>query len=240
MVELCEYEALRVRPNARLLMFQNWRDLTFLHFSCDPSEVQPLIPPELTVDTHDGKAWVGLVPFRMCGVRAPGLPALPWLSAFPETNVRTYVHCQSAKPGVWFFSLDAARWLACKAARMGMGLPYFHAQMSTRSEEGEQVYGSDRGGIRCDVRVRPGASFLASPGSLDFFLVERYLLYSRFRGGLIRGQVHHVPYPLRRAELLSCEEGMISAAGLRCRPWEHVCYSEGVDVEIFRPEWVPI
>src|SRR5579862_5442485 len=98
-------------------MFQSWRDLLFLHFSLPVSEIQTLLPVGLEVDTFPNsegidRAWVGLVPFRMEGIRPRRLPALPWISAFPETNVRTYVHQGGRRPGVWFFSLDAARWLA--------------------------------------------------------------------------------------------------------------------------------
>lgn len=221
------------------MMLQNWRDLTFLHFSCEPSAIQPLIPPEFTVDTFDGRAWVGLVLFRMRDIRVPSMPSPPWLGAFPETNVRTYVHRDGAKPGVWFFSLDAARWLACMAARSGLGLPYVHAKMSVVKSGSEVAYRSSRSGGSCSVRGRIQEEPLPKdPGGLNYFLIERYLLYSRTGRGLIKAQVHHRPYPIQQAELISCEQTLTKAAGLPSLPWEHICYSQGVDVEVFSRQGV--
>jgi len=155
-----EYLALRNRPLGKPAMYQNWRDLLFLHISAPPQEAQRLLPRTLDIDTFpneqgEERAWIGLVPFRMEGIRFRGLPALPWLSAFPETNVRTYVHQDGKTPGVWFFSLDAARWLACKYARLVFKLPYFHALMravrngaalhyESKRPEGPQAKSTDR------------------------------------------------------------------------------------------------
>src|SRR4051812_33228132 len=138
-----EYLRLRERPLGRPSMYQRWRDLLFLHFSIEPESIQKLLPPGLTVDTYpnangEERAWVGLVPFRMFGIRPRGFPAAPWISAFPETNVRTYVHHEGHGPGVWFFSLDAARWVACRIARGTYKLPYYHARMST-SRHGDRI-----------------------------------------------------------------------------------------------------
>lgn len=213
--------------------------MSFLHFSCDPSEIRPLIPKGLDVDTFEGRAWVGLVPFHMLGIRPPWAPPLPWLSAFPETNVRTYVHRRGEGPGVWFLSLDAARWLACRYAQSFFGLPYRWSRMSVARSlnshgEGTIHYHSQRPDATSDIRVRVGVPLPGpEPGSLEFFLVERYLLYAQFRGQLWSGMVHHPPYALRRLELMACDETLIRSHGLECRAWEHLCYSPGVDVEIF-------
>lgn len=220
----------------------------FMHFSEEPDKVRALIPVGLEVDTFpnaDGveRAWIGLVPFRMEGIRPRGFPALPWLSAFPETNVRTYVHREGSKPGVWFFSLDAARWLACKYARVAFKLPYYHATMRTSRIANALKYESHRmEAPRCDLRVTAeiGESLLSPRfGSLEFFLVERYLLYSLRNGQLFTGMVHHTPYPLRSASLVSCGESIVAAAGIEPRPWQHVCFSDGVDVEVFGIEPCP-
>lgn len=217
-------------------MRQSWRDLSFLHFSCPVEAIQPLLPSGLRVDSYDGRAWVGLVPFRMHGIRLPWAPAVPWLSAFPETNVRTYVHRKGEEPGVWFFSLDAARWLACKYARGAFCLPYHHARMSVRA--GSEIhYRSEREGAVLDVRVRPGKALQTpEPGSLEFFLVERYLLYAQRPDGLYTGRVFHPPYPLQELELLACDETLFRANGIERRPFEHLCFSKGVDVEVFSLE----
>jgi uncharacterized protein len=244
MLDLNAYLELRNAPLQMHVMHQLWRDLLFLHFAEEPAAVQRLLPPGLQVDTYPDaggreRAWIGLVPFRMEGIRATGAPALPGLSAFPETNVRTYVHRDGAEPGVWFFSLDAANRTACRFARRFFRLPYWHAEM-------EVVRSSDRIRYRsCRLEGSPGTATLEveaeigqrldapEPGTLEFFLVERYLLYAAHAGRLATGRVWHEPYRLRRATLSRIEETMVEAAGLSPRVAEHVLFSEGVDVRVF-------
>lgn len=226
---------LRARPDGMALMRHKWRDLTFLHYSVDPGVVQPLLPPGLTVDTFDGNAWVALVPFWMTGVRLSFLPAIPGTHTFPETNVRTYVHREGDNPGVWFFSLDAANSLAVWGARTTFGLPYFRADMQVSRQDGIRYQSQRRGALsRHDIKMEIGESLPdPQPGTLEFFLIERYLLYSTLGDKLVTGQVHHAPYKIQRAEIESCTETMMMEQGLQVRPWEHVCYSPGVDVEVF-------
>lgn len=225
-------------------MLQQWRDLLFIHQDVSPETVQAVLPKGLTVDTYpvDGveRAWIGLVPFRMQGIRPPWLPAVPWLSAFPETNVRTYVHRDGHEPGVWFFSLEAARWLACRYARSVFRLPYFHAHMNV-SRDGERVSyrsvrtGRDAPSLSLDYRV--GTELDAPlPGSLEHWLVERYLLYAAGHSGLRCGRVYHSPYPLQQAEILRLETTLVQASGFAFDQWRHVCFSPGVDVEVFALE----
>lgn len=227
--------ALRERPTGRRAMIQRWRDLTFLHYSVEPEVIQALLPEGLTVDTYDGKVWVGLVPFWMTGIRFPLLPAIPGTHTFPETNVRTYVHREGKEPGVWFFSLDAANNLAVRWARTFFNLPYHRAAMIVEHEK-RLLYSALRGdGVtEHQIEIERGTALLApEPGTLEFFLIERYLLYAEKRGRLYTGRVHHPPYEIRQAEIVTCKESMLAANGLPVRPWEHVCYSPGVDVDVF-------
>jgi uncharacterized protein YqjF (DUF2071 family) len=242
LVEIQEYLKLWERPDGLPAMYQKWRDLTFLHFTADPAEIQKLIPDELTVDTFPDasgqeRAWIGLVPFWMTGIRLCGAPAVPGLSMFPETNVRTYVHRKGKEPGVWFFSLDASNRIACAWARRFFGLPYHWARMQVTSHEDERHYASARfqnQQASCDVSIQVGNALgLQKPGNLEFFLIERYLLYAMRLDGLYSGVVNHRPYQLHGAELLDCKEGLTTASQIPGGPWEHCIYSPGVDVEVF-------
>src|ERR1700682_5420336 len=130
-------------PSSPWIMAQSWHDLLFAHWQVNAAALRPHIPAQLAIDTFEGKAWLGVVPFRMSGVRLRWTPALPWLSAFPELNVRTYVTAQD-KPGVWFFSLDAANAVAVAAARLSFHLLYFNARMRCEEREGWIHYLSER------------------------------------------------------------------------------------------------
>ncbi len=173
------------------LMLQQWRLLTFLHWRYPADVVQALLPDGLTVQTFDGTAWVGLVPFVMHGVRAPGVPALPWLSRFPETNVRTYVEGPDGRVGIWFFSLDAARLAPVLAGRTGYGLPYCWSSMRVGLSGGELSYACRRrwpGPERAvgNAVVQPGQRYRDDElGELDHFLTDRFRLYSVVAGRLV-------------------------------------------------------
>jgi uncharacterized protein YqjF (DUF2071 family) len=217
-------------------VLQDWRELTFLHWRYPPATVQALLPPAVTVETYRGDAWVGLVPFRMDRVRPLRLPVLPWLSAFPETNVRTYVRGPDGRTGIWFFSLDAARLPAVVAGRVGFGLPYFHATMSVHSERGAIAYHSrrtwpGRAGARLDAQVELGEP--VEEGPLERFLTARYRLYSMVAGRLVAVDAVHEPWPLRRASLGYLRQSLVEAAGLPAPGHEPVMYaSSGVHVSI--------
>jgi uncharacterized protein YqjF (DUF2071 family) len=222
-------------------MYQKWRSLLFLHWELPPDLVASLLPQGLDLDLYEGKAYVGLVPFTMRGIRPVGFPAVPWLSNFHETNVRTYVHVQGRDPGVWFFSLDAANPVAVALARSLFHLPYYHARMTlTHAPDGVISYRSTRrttGSTEVASEIAGSPRGLASPaqvGTLEHFLVERYLLYSTRRGRLYRGQVHHAPYPVQGAAVFGVKESLLRAAGLHQPaepPLAH--FAEGVDVEVF-------
>ena len=230
-----------VRPAQRAVMRQDWHLLLFLHWAVRPEQLRPLIPAGLDLDLFEGRAYVGLVPFTMTGVRPVGLPAVPWLSNFHETNVRTYVHRAGQDPGVWFFSLDAANPVAVALARALFHLPYYHARMRlTLEPAGAISYASERSRpgpapATCSVRCLPrGPAAPAVPGTLEHFLAERYYLYAAHRDRLSIGQVHHTPYPLQSAEISALAETLVAAAGIE-RPDEAPLahFARGVRVEVF-------
>ena len=201
-------------------MHQQWRWLSFLHWRYPVDAVQALLPERLRVEAYDGSAWVGLVPFLMAGVRAPAVPPLPWLSRFPETNVRTYVRGPDGQTGIWFFSLDAARLPAVLTGRATYGLPYCWSSMSVRWSDGELRYRARRrwpgpDGAGCHARVRFGPDRPAADlTTLDHFLTARYRLYSVVRGRLVAAVAEHPPWQLRRVEVLELQQDLLQAAGL--------------------------
>ena len=224
--------------------YQRWADLLFVHWRIPPGALRPFIPERLAIDTFDGDAWVSLTPFTVEGARLRGLPHLPGLTRFHETNLRTYVRLGDVA-GIWFFSLEAASPLAVLGARM-LRLPYFVARMERGTEAGVELYSSrrlfsSRRPATLAVRwhgvgdLRPAAA-----GTLEHFLVERYALYAPgLGGGLTRIQVRHPSWGLRAVERLELVETLTRAAGLpelgapalaQCTP--------GVEVEVLAPERV--
>ncbi|HEX4954597.1 MAG TPA: DUF2071 domain-containing protein [Thermoanaerobaculia bacterium] len=192
-------------PSARWTWRQAWCDLLFAHWPVPAAVLRPLVPPELTVQEWDGTSWVAVVPFRMEGVMRRPLPDLPWISAFPELNLRLYVE-RDGIPGVWFLSLDATNPLAVLAARRLFHLPYFRADITMETAGSDFLYRSKRrraaGGGAFRGRYRPTSEpYEATPGTLEHWLTERYCLYAADpRGRLYRAEVHHAPWPLQRAE----------------------------------------
>lgn len=186
-------------------MRQRWAGLLFLHWPVDPVLIAARLPAGLHVDIYDGKAWLGVVPFFMERVRPVGLPPVPWLSWFHELNVRTYVHDAQGNPGVWFFSLDCSQPVAVEIARRAFHLPYEHATMGSVKSGNRIQYTSLRkspGARDADFDYEiPISTRVALPGTLEWFLVERYLLFSSNPSGeLFCGRVHHTPYQIATAE----------------------------------------
>lgn len=188
-------------------MRQRWNDLLFAHYAVAPAAVAPLLPAGLQLDTFDGKAWLGVVPFsmdrveeRLAGELTIGVPTV---RAFHELNLRTYVRsARSGLRGVYFFALDCSSPLAVIGARIGFHLPYFPASMQVFAEGDAIRYQSrrqwPRGGPRFRARYGPaGPVGQSTPGSLDAFLTERYCLFTTSRGRLLRGDIHHLPWPLQ-------------------------------------------
>ncbi|MFN8391374.1 MAG: DUF2071 domain-containing protein [Bdellovibrionota bacterium] len=240
---------LRERPTGRSPVgYQSWRDLLFLHWEYPAAVIQATLPPGLQVDTFDGRAFLGLIPFFMRGVRPRGLPSVPGISNFQETNLRTYVVDRFGRPGVWFYSLDANQRLAVLLARTFFALPYFSAEMNSRRDDATGVidYCTKRrntgaAGSRFEYRAEQliGTS---EPGTLEFFLIERYLLFAyRERSKqLYSGRVHHAPYLLHSVDVGQSSDELIGLAGFAApgRAPVHQVTSRGVDVEIFGIEKV--
>jgi uncharacterized protein YqjF (DUF2071 family) len=221
-------------PDRPWAMTMAWLELLFAHWSFEPEHIAKLLPEGLTLDTFEGRAWVAVVPFRMAHVGPRGFNWVPGVSAFPELNVRTYV-IRDGKPGVWFFSLDAASRVAVRAARIGFHLPYYDAKMRCESRDGWIDYRSERrrpAGI-FEGRYRPtGPVYRSTPGTLEHWLTERYCLYAADRRGRIwRGEIHHEQWPLRpaEAELSTCTVTEAWGVALpRERPLLH--FVERIDV----------
>lgn len=224
-------------------MRQRWEDVTFLHWRVSPRLVAPLLPPSLRVDTLEGAAWVGLVPFHMVEIGPTKGPPIPYLGTFPETNVRTYVDGPDG-PGVWFHSLEAARLIPVVVARLGYRLPYFHAAMRFEQRADIVTYTTVRrwpgpAGVGGSTTVRVGGR-IQSPTTLDNFLTARWRLYSMARGRLVSAEVRHEAWPLYRAEPLAWDGELIEVTGYPA-PVEapHALFSTGVGVEVYRPTRVP-
>jgi uncharacterized protein YqjF (DUF2071 family) len=192
-------------------------NLAFIHWRVDAAALRPLLPDGLDLEEFDGSAWLGLVPFRMM-IRPRFCPPVPGLSYFPELNVRTYVTVED-KPGVWFFSLDAANAAAVWGARRFFHLPYYRARMRCRPSGAGIEYESEREGGHASFEGRYGPVgdvYAATPGSLDHWLTERYCLYAADADGAIyRGDIHHAPWPLQRGELKCTQQTMFEPIGVR-------------------------
>jgi uncharacterized protein len=235
---------------AHPVMHNRWDTLTLLHWSYEPHVVQRLLPPGLEVETWDGRAWVGLVPFAM-QVRAPGQPWWPRLGRFPETNVRTYVKARGGGglgrgPGVWFFSLEAARLGVVAIGRGGYGVPYFWAKMRCEQHGDLWEYESSRRwpgprGAHCRVRVRVGDAYALDEASdFEHWLSARWRLYGELRSGrIVTAEAHHERWPLFHAEVLECEESLLTACGLPAPTGTPIAHwSPRATVRIGRPSYV--
>jgi uncharacterized protein len=189
-------------PRAPWLMTQSWHDLLFAHWRVNLSEVRRAVPAAFDLDLFDGEAWLGVVPFHMTNVGLRATPTVKWISAFPELNVRTYVRVAD-RPGVYFFSLDAARWLAVAAARTLLNLPYYTADMMVQHRHDGLCYESARRTREAEFKAIYAATdtpFAASVGSIEYFLTERYCLYHHnHRGHPYRLDIHHLPWSLQVA-----------------------------------------
>jgi len=233
---------IRSRPSGQPVMHQNWGKLLFMHWRFDAALLRPLIPAGIEIDLFDDAAWIAIVPFTMWDIRAypPYMPALPRLSAMHELNVRTYV-VLNGTPGVWFFSLDCNSAAAVFGARTFYYLPYYNADVTLEQEGSTINYSLTR-------TDKPAATFRASwnighplptstPDSLEFFLTERFCLFSEHRGKLYRSRIHHQPWPLQTATLDSHSSTMVKTLDLpepTDSPLLH--YVEEISVDIWMLE----
>jgi len=226
----------------RVISTQSWRDLTFLHWAVDPALVEPHLPAGTRPDVFEDRTYVGLVPFRMVGMGLGRGPALPWVGTFLETNVRLYSVDTTGRRGVVFLSLDADRAVVVPAMRALVGAPYRWARMHLSRMGDTITYEARRrlgGRPRSRVVVRVGAPRETTP--LDDFLTARWGAHVRRRGGTTYVPNAHAPWPLRDAEVLEVDDGLVAAAGLPDlteRPPDHVAFSEGVYAEFTRPRRV--
>jgi uncharacterized protein YqjF (DUF2071 family) len=221
------------------VMHQQWSDLLFLHQPVPVEVLRRLVPESLTIDTFEDQAWATLIPFAITGTRPFGTPEAMGMG-FLETNLRTYVRSPDGEPGVFFFSLEASSWLAVAGARIAYALPYFPARMECHKQDdgatiryrtARQLGGSAE--LEATWQIGPPVG-VAAPGTLDQFLVERYILFAPRRGHLLRARVRHQPYPLCRVTVGSVRETLFARAGLPPLPdpppLSH--FSPGVDVDI--------
>lgn len=242
---LANLMALRKRPAGRApAMFQKWRHLLFLHWQYDAQLIQKTLPKGLYVDTFEGNAYLGVVPFFMEDVHPYYLPSVPGISNFQEMNLRTYVYDDKGIPGVWFYSLDANQWLAVQVAKKFFHLPYVYSKMSATIDNrtSEVNYFAHRPGVDHSLAShfcyrRASAIRQAQPGSLEFFLVERYLLfaYAPASQQIFTGKVHHRPYDIAEAQVTSWDDNLIALGGFEprgCAP-DNILMSPGGEVDIF-------
>ena len=227
---------IRQRPQGMPLMEHHWGKLLFMHWPISVRQLRPLIPERLTIDTFDGSAWIGITPFTLWDVRLSFTPPIPWLSDFHELNVRTYVHLDGV-PGVWFLSLNTNSMTTVIGARSLFHLPYFNATIDLEQEGKSIDYDLERNQDEAQFHATwvIGRDLLeAEPDSLEFFLVERYCLYSTDGDHLYRSRIHHRPWPLKQAELSSFDSTMIESDGLKtpsADPLLH--YAEALEVGIW-------
>lgn len=222
-------------------LYQEWRDLIFLHWKFDAKKIQATLPQGLYVDTFQGDAYLSLVAFVIRNNRFFNILPLPGLASFSEINLRTYVYDKHGLPGVWFYSLDIDSHLMAFGGKNFFSLPYFNDPILFNHHHNNIEFKGKRNAppmeidIRFDVKNNAPLPY-ANFGNLDFFLVERYLLFVEAAGMLKIGPVRHSPYPLCQVNLLTCETNLFQSHSFEHpeRPPDHIQYSPGVDVEIFR------
>jgi uncharacterized protein YqjF (DUF2071 family) len=236
MAVLDTYDATPGPEPAHPVMTQDWTRVTYLHWPYDPADVQPLMPDGVFCDVTDGVTWIGLIAFVMRHVRVLGTPSVPYLADFLETNVRAYAIDGRGRRSVVFLTLDADRLLPVAAARVGYNLPYIWSAMSLEQRGSDLTYRARRRltGVTSRVTVRIGDPIVPEP--IDDFLTARWGLHSRWYGTTAYVPITHEPWPLRSAELLELDDGLVEAVGLP-KPVgaPRVLYSDGVHVRLGTP-----
>jgi uncharacterized protein YqjF (DUF2071 family) len=234
---------IRERPPGTAVFHQSWDKLLFMHWEISVDALRAQIPDRLQIDTYEGKAYIAITPLTIWGARPAYTPPLPLVSRTHELNVRTYVYLEGV-PGVWFFSLDANNPLAVIAARTFFSLPYYTASQSLDEEENRVCFESSRMSEEAKFRAvwTIGDDLpQAEPGTLDFFLIERYCLYTTDdKKKLYRCRILHQPWRLQETkELSEFESSMIEANGLPTPEGEPLLHCGGpVDVDVWALEEV--
>lgn len=215
----------RPLPGGRWASSQRWNDLLFAHWPVPAAAITALLPPGLEADTFQGSAWVGMVPFWLDRIKLRGLPTLPGMRGFPDLNLRTYVRDrETGNQGIYCFSLDASNPITVAAARMIYRLPYHWAEMHLEQRSDREFFFYSRRRLSphpvvFKVRYRglgpTRKTAEISSGSLEYFLTERYCLFTcNRRGETIRANIHHVPSPLEEAEAEIEQNDLAAATGI--------------------------
>jgi uncharacterized protein YqjF (DUF2071 family) len=237
--------SVRERPTGFPILHQRWSRLAFLHFRDDADVLRPFVPGGLSLDRFDEETWVSVVVFTATRMRPSLFPPIPGLSTAHQINLRTYVY-RDGIPGLWFFSLDATNALAVWAARVAYRLPYYRARIEVDETDNRVSFRSQR----TDRKARPALLRAkwewgepmppAQPGTLEFFLVERYVLYSGTEARLLRARIHHRPWPLRRATITHLDSDILTAQGLRTQDRAPLVQGQAqpFDVSIWPPSRV--
>jgi uncharacterized protein YqjF (DUF2071 family) len=230
----------RSRPSGWPVLHQRWHGLVFLHWPLPPERLRALLPRGLALDRFEGQAWVGVTPFSVSRIRPSLLPALPVLSKADEVNVRVYVE-KDGVPGIWFPSLEITNALAKWAARLAYRLPYFHAAMRVERRGDVVSFRSERvdrppASLDAEWRLGP-ARPLPQLGTLEDFLIERYVLYAGSAGHLLRARIHHRPWPLREVSVLQLSSTLLEANGLPAPTTPVFAHAQAdpFDVEVWPP-----
>jgi uncharacterized protein YqjF (DUF2071 family) len=236
MLNLSQRLAARKRPQENPILFQNWSDLLFLHWVYDANELQALLPKGLHIDTYKDKAYVGIIPFFMNDIKPAFFGKfLPGMN-FYELNVRTYVYNDEGIPGVWFFSLEASSWIATKIGQFFFNLPYHHSSFKVKKSDQKIDYQCNRSTAAFFSYQIGSVQGVAEPGSLEFFLIERYHLFAADnQGKLMQTSVHHEPYQIYDVENVVWNKGPLDWNSLHPLIQEpvHQMASKSVSVEIF-------
>jgi uncharacterized protein YqjF (DUF2071 family) len=220
-------------PDSPWIQAQTWDTLLFAHWRVPEESLRAIVPEQIPIDTFDGSAWLGITPFRITGFRLRGMLPVPVISSFPEINVRTYSTIDG-KPGIWFFSLDTPNQLAVEAAKRFYRLPY-HRSRASMGRRGDRIdYRNNRTGATFDATYRPdGHVSPPQPGTVEYFLTERYCLYTVHAGAVHWAEIQHPPWPLQPAQA-EIRENTMSPVALEGEPLVH--YSERQDVVIWALE----
>jgi len=235
---------LREYPLNKLkIMHQSWRDLLFLHWKIDPALIQETLPEGLFVDTFDGSAYISVIPFLLQDLHLPLIPPIPGFSNFVEINLRTYVNDKNGLPGVWFYSLHINSKLCAFIAKKVFGLPYHFAEIELKKSENTHIKYNlkDENSSLMEFNYQPdGNLYLAKPETLDFFLLERYVLFSLYANELYVGRVHHVPYPISKVNATYKAENLFTFNSFKhpSQKPDLINYSPGLNVDLFRFEKV--